>query len=121
MNKAESAVQVLGQIEALIGATTGKSVVAKLKTRIKELEDNFNEDVDNGNYDELIDTCGLDREELYYGKRFDRYELFDEFRNNNDYLYLDEIETFIQNLDDYESDRNRTARRIRDLREILED
>lgn len=119
MNKSESAVQVLGQIEALIGASTGKSVVARIKGKIKQLKDEFDESVNDGNYDYFVDYCGMERSELLYESSFDRYTIFSSYKDYNDYLYLDEIESFISEVDSYECDRNRVGRKIRDLKELL--
>jgi len=122
MDKSESAVQVLGQIEALIGASTGKSVVAKIKAKIKQLKDDFNEEVRDGNYyDYIVDYCGIERDEMTYDKYLDRYRVFEGFKDTQYSLELDEVEEFINETDYYFGDRRRVSHKIYLLEELLEE
>ena len=121
MNKTESAVQVLGQIETLIGASTGKSVVAKIKAQIKTIKDDFNELVNDGDYDYFVDYCNMDRSELLYDGEFDRYEAFRKFQDAQYELYLDEVEDFIREIDGYEMAKSYARNKIRNLQDLLEE
>jgi len=111
--------QVMNQIEKLI--KTNSSVAQKIEKQIVELEREFNERVNDGDYDTLADMCGIENDELYYGADIDRYKLFSLFLDNSmGEPYLDEVEDFINEVDGYEQDRRQVSRKLRDLKELLD-
>lgn len=114
--------QIVEQIRNLLGGDPrDKSVTHRIEVEIQSIKDDFNNGCENGDYEELAESTGLDYEKLMFDSKIDRYELFSRYQDNNPYLYLDEIETFIENVDDWERDLNRAHREVAKLKRLLKD
>ena len=105
--------------DVVLGAKEDAGVIARIERRIKDIEDDFNERVNEGEFDYFTDYCGMDRSDLRLKQDFDRYEVFRMYQDNQYDLYLDEVETLIEELDSYERSRAVAYRKIRDLKDLL--
>ena len=115
------ATQKLEEIKKLLSDPLEGKVVVNIKRKIKQLTDDFNDEVTSGDYDYFVDYCGLERNDLMLYSDFDRYQVY------RDYLEsqygdpeLDEVENFIEELDSYERNRRHVRYEISKLRDLLD-
>jgi hypothetical protein len=106
------------QIESILGLDQSKTVVSKIKIRIAELKNDFNESIQDEHY-ELLELTGLEAEELEYDKDPDRTELFENFKDTQYSIEYYEVESFMTALDEYFHGRYRVYCDVRDLEDLL--
>lgn len=109
----------LNQISQILGGQVG--LVQKIQNRVSAIKQEFNDSVDNNEF-ELIELAGLDNEELHYDNFISDEDLFCGFKERMGGQFdFYELEEFVDAVRDYKRERLKTKKRVIELEALLEE
>lgn len=113
--------ELVRKVREIVAGDQANFIKNRVMEKVRDLHREFQDHVENGDYDDLLGDTGLDKENLFYGEAPSQDEMLELFFANHGRYGVDyyTVQNFVNSVEDYKKDYLRYKKLIAQFEELL--